>query len=88
MKKDENYGIINAGSLADASLGLRPLRPLCACVIDGCDCEETLKLIAEGKLNTEPLITHTYPLERIEYAYELFENKRDGVVKVAVERCI
>lgn len=24
-------------------------------------CEETLKLIAEGKINTEPLITHTYP---------------------------
>ena len=53
--------------------------------VDGCDCEETLRLIAEGKLNTEPLITHSYPLERIEEAYELFEGKRDGVIKVAVE---
>ena len=53
--------------------------------VDGCDCEETLRLIAEGKLNTEPLITHTYSLERIEEAYELFEGKRDGVLKVAVE---
>lgn len=53
--------------------------------VDGCDCEETLKLIAEGKINTEPLITHTYPLAKIEEAYELFENKRDGVIKVAVE---
>ena len=53
--------------------------------VDGCDCEETLRLIAEGKLNTEPLITHTYSLERIEEAYELFEGKRDGVIKVAVE---
>ena len=53
--------------------------------LNGCDCEETLKLIAEGKINTEPLITHTYPLDRIEEAYELFENKRDGVIKVAVE---
>ena len=53
--------------------------------VDGCDCEETLRLIAEGKLNTEPLITHTYSLERIEEAYELFEDKRDGVIKVAVE---
>ena len=35
LKKDEIYGIINAGRLADASLGLRPLRTLCACVIDG-----------------------------------------------------
>ena len=53
--------------------------------VDGCDCEETLKLIAEGKINTEPLITHTYPLSKIEEAYDLFENKRDGVIKVAVE---
>ena len=53
--------------------------------VDGCDCAETLRLIAEGKLNTEPLITHTYPLSRIEEAYDLFENKRDGVIKVAVE---
>ena len=53
--------------------------------VDGCDCEEILKLIAEDKINTEALITHTYPLDRIEEAYELFENKRDGVIKVAVE---
>jgi len=46
---------------------------------------ETLKLIAEGKLNTEPLITHTYPVASIDEAYEMFENKRDGVIKVAVE---
>ena len=53
--------------------------------VDDCDCEETLKLIADGKLDTEPLITHTYPLSNIDEAYELFENKRDGVIKVAVE---
>ena len=53
--------------------------------VDGCNCEETLRLIAEGKLDTEPLITHTYPLSRIEEAYELFENRRDNVIKVAVE---
>ena len=49
------------------------------------DSEETLKLNAEGKLDTEPLITHTYPLSQIDEAYELFENKRDGVIKVAIE---
>ena len=53
--------------------------------VDDCNCEETLHLIAEGKLDTEPLITHTYPLSRIEEAYELFENRRDNVIKVAVE---
>lgn len=53
--------------------------------VDGCDCDTTLQLIKEGKIDTEPLITHTYPLDRIEEGYELFENKRDGVIKVAVE---
>ncbi len=53
--------------------------------VDGCDCEDTLRLIAEGKLNTEPLITHTYPLSKINEAYELFENKLDGVIKIAID---
>ena len=53
--------------------------------VDGCDCDETLKLISEGKINTEDLITHTYPLDKIDDAYDLFENKRDGVIKVAIE---
>ena len=53
--------------------------------VDGCNCEETLQLIAEGKLDTEPLITHTYPLVRIHEAYDLFEKKLDGVIKIAVE---
>ena len=50
-----------------------------------CYYDQTLKLIAEGKLDTEPLITHTYPLSKINEAYELFEDKRDGVIKGAVE---
>ena len=53
--------------------------------VDGCDCDETLRLIAEGKINTEPLITHTYPLERIGEAYRVFENREDGVIKIAVD---
>ena len=53
--------------------------------VDGCDCDETLELIAQGKINTEPLITHTYPLSEIEEAYEIFENKKENVIKVAVD---
>ena len=53
--------------------------------VDGCNCAETLRLIAEGKLDTTPLITHTYSLRNIEEAYDLFENRRDGVIKVAVK---
>ena len=53
--------------------------------VDGCDCEEVLKLIEEGKIDTTPLITHRFPLSEIEKAYHVFENKLDGVIKVAVE---
>ena len=53
--------------------------------VDGCDCGEILELVSQGKLDTEPLITHTYPLTEIAAAYDLFENRRDGVMKVAIE---
>ena len=52
--------------------------------VDGCDCREILDLIAAGKLDTTPLITHTFPLREIEAAYDLFEHRRDGVIKVAI----
>ena len=52
--------------------------------VDGCDCEEVLSLIEQGKIDTTPLITHRFPLDRIEEAYRIFENKEDGVIKIAV----
>ena len=52
--------------------------------VDGCDCEEVLSLIAQGKIDTTPLITHRFPLSRIDEAYRLFENKEDGVIKIAI----
>ena len=52
--------------------------------VDGCDCEEVLRLIEQGKIDTTPLITHRYPLSRIEEAYSIFENKEDGVIKIAI----
>lgn len=52
--------------------------------VDGCDCEEILRLIAEGKIDTTPLITHRYSLSHIEEAYDLFENRKDNVIKTAV----
>lgn len=52
--------------------------------VDGCDCAEILRLIEEGRLDTTPLITHRFPLSRIEEAYRIFENRTDGVMKVAV----
>lgn len=52
--------------------------------VDGCRCDEILRLIAAGKIDTRPLITHRFPLNRIEEAYRIFENKLDGVIKIAV----
>ena len=53
--------------------------------VDGCDCEEVLRLIEAGKIDTTPLITHRFPLSKIDDAYRIFENKSDGVIKVAIE---
>lgn len=53
--------------------------------VDGCDCAEILHLIAEGKIDTTPLITHRFPLREIEEAYRIFENRQDGVIKVAIK---
>ncbi len=52
--------------------------------VDGCDCAEILNLIEEGKIDTTPLITHKFPLSEIEEAYRIFENRLDGVIKVAI----
>lgn len=52
--------------------------------VDGCDCEEILKLIEGGKIDTTPLITHRYSLADIAEAYDLFENRKDNVIKTAV----
>ena len=54
-------------------------------IVDGpARCEEVLRLIEQGKIDTSPLITHRFPLDRIEEAYRIFENKEDGVIKIAV----
>ena len=52
--------------------------------VDGCDCDEILSLIEQGKIDTTPLITHRFALKDIKKAYEIFENKLDGVLKIMV----
>ena len=43
-----------------------------------------MNVIASGRIDLEPLVTHRFRLEQIEEAYELFANQRDGVLKVAL----
>ena len=52
--------------------------------VDGCDCAEILSLIEQGKLDTTSLITHRFALSEIEEAYRVFENRLDGVIKIAI----
>lgn len=52
--------------------------------VDAANCEDILRLIENGRLNTECMITHRTSLDHIMEAYDIFENKKDGVVKYAV----
>lgn len=52
--------------------------------VDGCDCAKILSLIEQGKLDTTSLITHRFALSEIEEAYRVFENRLDGVIKIAI----
>lgn len=52
--------------------------------VDGCDCAEILRLIEEGKIDATPLITHRFKLADIDEAYRIFENRSDGVIKIAI----
>jgi alcohol dehydrogenase len=43
-----------------------------------------MRVIASGRVALGSLVTHRYPLDRIEDAYDLFAHQRDGVLKVAI----
>jgi alcohol dehydrogenase len=43
-----------------------------------------MSIVASGRISTHPLLTHSYRLDQIEEAYELFGHQRDGVLKVAI----
>jgi alcohol dehydrogenase len=43
-----------------------------------------MELVRRGRIDLGRLVTHSFALDDIEDAYELFANQRDGVVKVAI----
>ncbi len=43
-----------------------------------------MDVIASGRLDLKPLVTHRFKLDEIEAAYDLFGHQRDGVLKVAI----
>ena len=44
-----------------------------------------MELVFHGRANLEPLLTHTFRLDDIIDAYTLFSERRDGVLKVAIQ---
>lgn len=43
-----------------------------------------MAVVASGRVDISPLVTHRMRLDDIEAAYELFAHQRDGVMKVAI----
>mgnify|MGYP002718275928 CR=1 FL=1 len=43
-----------------------------------------MNVVASGRLDLKPLVTHRFRLDQIEEAYDLFAHQRDGVLKVAI----
>lgn len=43
-----------------------------------------MSIVASGRVSMKPLLTHSFKLDQIEEAYELFGHQRDGVLKVAI----
>jgi len=43
-----------------------------------------MNVVASGRVDLKPLVTHHFKLDQIEHAYELFANQYDGVLKVAI----
>ena len=43
-----------------------------------------MDVIASGRIDLRPMVTHRFKLDEIEAAYDLFSHQGDGVLKVAI----
>lgn len=44
-----------------------------------------VELVADGRLNPDPMLTHHFPLERTQEAFDLVAGYADGVIKAVIE---
>lgn len=44
-----------------------------------------MEVVRRGRVDFTPLLTHTFPLDKIGDAYQLFGSRADGVLKVAIK---
>ncbi len=52
--------------------------------VDAIYCKELLRYISEGRINTDFLISKKIKFDDILHSYEIFENKADNILKIAV----
>ena len=52
--------------------------------VDAIHCKKLIELISQNKLNTDFLISKEITLSKIIQGYEIFKNKPDGLLKIAV----
>ena len=67
--KIAQWNITLAGSRAEGDRALSKVAPL----------------MGDGRVKARPLITHTFPLERINEAFQTFIHRTDGAIKVVVK---
>ena len=67
--KIAQWNITLAGSRAEGDRALSKVAPL----------------MGDGRVKARPLITHTFPLERINEAFQTFIHRTDGAIKVIVK---
>jgi threonine dehydrogenase-like Zn-dependent dehydrogenase len=44
-----------------------------------------MEVVRHGRVDLTPLLTHTFPLDEIKEAYDLFGKRAEGVIKVAIK---
>ena len=49
--------------------------------VDASCCEEIMKLVSSGKIDTKCLITHRAPLNKVMDGYQVFEDQEEGCIK-------
>lgn len=47
--------------------------------------ERLLRMIQTGKIDLSPIITHRMPLSDVEKAFDIFQNRKENVIKVAIK---
>jgi len=47
--------------------------------------DKLLEYVVEGRVKLDDIITHRLPLSEISHAYDIFDKKEDGCVKVVLD---